>query len=70
MTYFEPIARCDKLGTVPERGCRFDSGAVNKGCNQKGQPTYHVVHNAVLFHQKIFFNVKNLLAKVLLYNEK
>ena len=44
MAHSEFVAGVDKLRTVPERGCRFNRGAIDDGCNEERNPAHHIVH--------------------------
>lgn len=50
MSYFQLIAGGDELRAVPKACSRFDGHAVDRRCNEEGNPAYKVVYGFVLFH--------------------
>ena len=50
MSYFQLIAGGDELRAVPKTCSRLNSHAINRCCNDKGNPTNQVVYGFVLFH--------------------
>ena len=44
------IAGGDELRAVPKACSRFDGHAVDRRCNEEGNPAYKVVYGFVLFH--------------------
>ena len=55
VTDFHLIACGDKLRTVPERGCRFDGRAIDKGGNEEREPPHDIVYESELFHVSLLF---------------
>ena len=44
MAYFQLVAGCNELRTVPEAGCRFNRRAIYESSHQEGKPPQYIVH--------------------------
>ena len=64
VTDFLLVGSCNKLRTVPETGCRLNRGTINKSRNDECDPSKDIVHQFVLFHYCLNFNVLYFFVKV------